>query len=76
MVKELIEYIVKSLVDQPDAVAINLTQEGSRNTVKIKVSELDLGRIIGKDGQTIRAIRALVTSVLPAGQEIAIDVTK
>lgn len=76
MVKELVEYIVKSLVDQPSAVAIDLVQEGSKNIVKVKVSELDLGRIIGKDGQTIRAIRALITAVLPAGQEVSIDVSK
>ncbi len=76
MLKELIEYVVKTLVDKPEEVVVAESQEGTRNIIKVKVGELDLGRVIGKDGQTIRAIRALATAMVPAGQDVAIDVSK
>ena len=76
MLKDLIEYIVKSLVDKPEAVVVAELHEGTKSVVKVKVGELDLGRVIGKDGQTIRAIRALATAMVPAGQDVAIDVSK
>jgi predicted RNA-binding protein YlqC (UPF0109 family) len=76
MLHELIEYIVKSLVDKPELVEVSQANEGTKSIVKVKVGELDLGRVIGKDGQTIRAIRALATVMVPAGQDVAIDVSK
>jgi predicted RNA-binding protein YlqC (UPF0109 family) len=76
MLKNLVEYIVKSLVDKPDLVQVTQTVDSTRVTLKIKVNELDLGRVIGKDGQTIRAIRALASARLAQGQEVIIDVSK
>ncbi|HZW61964.1 MAG TPA: KH domain-containing protein [Candidatus Babeliales bacterium] len=76
MLKELVEHIVKTLVDKPELVSVSVTQEGLKHVIKIKVGELDLGRIIGKDGQTIRAIRALASAVIPAGEEVSVDVSK
>ena len=76
MIKKIIEYLVKALVDMPQVVAVEVVQGAGKNQVKITVAEADLGRVIGKDGQTIRAIRALVSSIIPAGQEVTIDVSK
>lgn len=59
--KDLLEFIVKSLVTNPDAVNIAEEQtEGSLN-YKLGVAPEDMGLIIGKKGQTIRAIRKLLT---------------
>jgi predicted RNA-binding protein YlqC (UPF0109 family) len=76
MLKDLVEYIVKSLVDKPEVVHVTQEDDNTKCIIRVKVGELDLGRVIGKDGQTIRAIRALAIAIAPQGQEISIDVSK
>lgn len=59
--KDLLEFIVKSLVTNPDAVVINEnTSEGTLD-YQLSVAPEDMGLIIGKKGQTIRGIRKLLT---------------
>ncbi|MBQ8173741.1 MAG: KH domain-containing protein [Mailhella sp.] len=61
--KELVEYITKSLVDNPDQVEVRET-EGEQGTVlELTVSQDDLGKVIGKQGRTARAIRTLLGAV-------------
>lgn len=61
--KEFIGFIVKSLVDNPDDVDIKEV-EGSRTTVyELRVGEGDLGKVIGKQGQTAKSIRTLLAAV-------------
>ena len=61
--KEFIEYIVKMLVDKPDEVHINEVH-GERTVVcELRVGEGDLGKVIGKHGQTANSIRTLVAAV-------------
>ena len=60
--KELIETIVRALVDQPDQVDI-AEVEGSRTTVyELRVGPGDLGKVIGKNGQTAKAMRTLLAA--------------
>lgn len=61
--KEFVEYIVKNLVDHPDQVIIN--EIGGTHTliIELKVEKSDIGKIIGKKGKTINAIRTLLMSV-------------
>ena len=61
--KEFVEYIVKNLVDNPDQVRIN--EIGGTNTliIELAVEKSDIGKIIGKKGKTINAIRTLLMSV-------------
>ena len=61
--KEFVEYIVKNLVDNPDKVKIN--EIGGTHTIIIElaVDKSDIGKIIGKKGKTINAIRTLLMSV-------------
>ncbi len=72
----LLEYVIKTLVDKPDLVSITHTVEENTIKLAIHVGSDDLGRVIGKDGQTIRAIRSLLSSVAPAGQEVMVDIIK
>ncbi len=60
MYKELVEYIVKSLVDNKEQVEI--TEENAQDTtvIKVKVAAEDMGRIIGKEGRIIKSIREIV----------------
>ncbi|SNR91785.1 KH domain-containing protein [Desulfurobacterium atlanticum] len=62
-VKELVECVVKKLVDNPDAVNV-IETEGERTViVELKVDPKDLGKVIGKQGRTAKAIRTLISSV-------------
>ena len=60
--KELITYIAKSLVDHPEEVAVSEV-EGSQTTVlELKVAKEDLGKVIGKQGRTARAMRTIISA--------------
>ena len=62
MEKDLIEYIAKSLVDDPDAVSVNET-EGERGPVlELKVAEGDIGKVIGKYGRIAKAQRTVLSA--------------
>lgn len=54
---ELVNFMVKSLVDKKDAVEVTLADE---ETINIKVDKDDLGKVIGKDGRIAKAIRTIV----------------
>jgi hypothetical protein len=61
--KDFIEFIVKALVDNPDQVEVNEVL-GSRTTVyELRVGQGDLGKVIGKQGQTAKSIRTLLAAV-------------
>ena len=59
--RDLLEYVVKNLVTKPDSVAIDEQTEAGNITLTLSVDPSDMGIIIGKSGQTIRAIRKLLT---------------
>lgn len=60
MLKELVEFIVKRLVDRPEEVAVNEVSGQQATIIELKVASEDLGKVIGKEGRTARAIRTLV----------------
>ncbi len=60
--KELIELIAKSLVDKPDAVHVNEVKGEKTTVYELRVGPGDLGKVIGKKGQTARSIRILVNA--------------
>lgn len=59
-IPELVAYIARSLSDDPDAVEVTHESRGRQNIVKLKVSDEDMGRIIGRDGRVANAIRSLL----------------
>ncbi len=60
--KELIEYIAKSLVDYPDDVRVNEIGGEKTKVFELRVSHQDLGKIIGKQGRTAKALRTLLAA--------------
>jgi predicted RNA-binding protein YlqC (UPF0109 family) len=58
--KQVIDLIIKSLVEQPDKVVLEEAQEGDNVTIIVKVADGDMGRVIGKGGATVTAIRTLL----------------
>ena len=61
--EELVGYIVKNLVDNPDAVEIKSEREGSEINIIVNVASEDIGKVIGKNGRIAQSIRAIVKSV-------------
>ena len=61
--KELVEYIAKSLVDSPEQVEVRESEGEQGAVLELSVSREDLGKIIGKQGRTARAIRTLLGAV-------------
>ncbi|HCW53347.1 KH domain-containing protein [Clostridium sp. SM-530-WT-3G] len=58
--KELVEYLAKSLVDNPDAVTVNEVDGEQSLILELKVAPDDMGKVIGKQGRIAKAIRTVV----------------
>jgi predicted RNA-binding protein YlqC (UPF0109 family) len=75
MMKELIEYIAKSLVDHPEEVQVRESGGGSRVRIELSVTKDDMGRVIGKSGKVANAIRALLrVAAEREGKQATLDV--
>ncbi len=60
--KDLIDYLAKSLVDNPDAVEVKETHGEVASVLELRVAKEDLGRIIGKQGRTAKSIRTILNA--------------
>ncbi|MCD6280121.1 MAG: KH domain-containing protein [Deltaproteobacteria bacterium] len=60
--KELIEYIARALVDNPDEVQVREVEGEVTSVIELRVAKSDLGKVIGKEGRTARAMRTLLTA--------------
>ncbi|GHT50357.1 UPF0109 protein [Spirochaetia bacterium] len=63
MEKDLIEYIVKSLVDDPASVDIQVIDENQSTVLELRVGEGDIGKVIGKHGRIAKAMRTVLAAV-------------
>lgn len=60
--KDLLEYMVKALVDKPEAVDIRMTEGENLTMLEIKVDPAEVGKVIGKEGRIANAIRTIIKS--------------
>ena len=58
--KEAVERIVKSLVGEPDAVEVAENADGKNVRIEVRVADTDMGRVIGREGRTVKAIRSIL----------------
>jgi len=73
--KELIEYIAKSLVDHPEEVQVRQSGGGSRVRIELSVLKDDMGRVIGKSGKVANSIRSLLrVAAEREGKQATLDV--
>ena len=73
--KELVEFIVKSLVDNPEKLVITTEEEGEVLKIFIKADENNIGKIIGKQGKIAKAIRTIVRSAaMKLGKKVIIEI--
>ena len=61
--KELVKYIAKALVDNPDQVEVNEIEGEQTSVIELKVAKEDLGKVIGKQGRTARSVRTILGAV-------------
>ena len=67
MEKDLVEYIAKSLVDDPSGVEVNMI-EGEKSTIlELKVAQSDIGKVIGKHGRIAKAVRTILSAAATKG---------
>ena len=73
--RDLIEYIAKALVDDASSVTINEIEGGKTVVYELKVGKEDMGKIIGRKGNTINAIRTIVTGAsVKHGKRVILEI--
>ena len=73
--KDFLEYIAKSLVDKPDAVWVEVEDEGDETLLTLGVDQEDMGRVIGRDGRIANAIRSLLRVMATRdGRHVELDI--
>ena len=75
MEKELVEFVVKSLVDVPEEVSVNVI-EGEKSTIlELKVAQEDVGKVIGKQGRIAKAIRVVMrAAAVREGVKVMVEI--
>lgn len=62
-IADLVEYLVVSIVDEPDAVSLEVIDREDASTIEVSVAESDVAKVIGRHGRTIKAIRTLARAL-------------
>ena len=70
--RELVTFLARSLVDDPDAVEVEVVEGDRAWVLELSVAEDDLGKVIGKEGRTARAIRTLLATMSARGRKRAV----
>jgi len=75
-VKDLVEYLARALVDEPDAVEVESFEDEDGTVVyELHVAERDVGKVIGRGGRTVNALRTVVRAAASGeGRRVLIDV--
>lgn len=75
MMKDLVEYIAKSIVTMPDAVVVTEENEANNVTLKLQVAPEDRGRVIGKQGKVAQAMRTLLrVAAIREGTRVQLEI--
>ncbi len=70
----VLEHIVRSIVDQPDSVSVETSDDGDRTRLDVRVGDGDLGRVIGRRGRTAASIRTVTrAAAVKDGVEVDIE---
>ncbi|HEX4841521.1 MAG TPA: KH domain-containing protein [bacterium] len=73
--RELVEFIAKALVDQPDAVQVRAIEGEQTLVLEVKVAPDDVGKVIGKQGRIVNALRTVVkAAAVRTGKRVTIEI--
>ena len=76
-IQEMLLFVVRSLADHPDDVAVALISGEEGDVFEVQVHVADIGRIIGKNGQTVRALHAIVNAnAMKSGRRFHVDIVE
>jgi predicted RNA-binding protein YlqC (UPF0109 family) len=76
MITELVTFVTQQLVSRPDEVSVVLVEKDNVDVIDITVAPEDRGRVIGKEGHTIKALRILVESSFPQNRKIMLELSR
>jgi uncharacterized protein len=72
---ELVEYVARALVDEPDAVEVHQVGNEDSPVIELRVARQDIGKVIGKEGRTAQAIRQLLSAASTrSGGRVQLDI--
>ena len=75
--KELVEVIARALVDNPDGVVVTERQEGKTTVLEVRVADGDMGKVIGKQGRSAKAIRSVVKAAATKdNKRVVVDIVQ
>lgn len=72
MLETALEHLVKGIVDNPDDVTVDLVTNRRGRTLEVRVNPVDLGKVIGRNGRTAKALRTVVAAL--GGRGVRVDV--
>lgn len=73
--KELLEFLARSLVDHPEEVRVEEIESGDQVLLRLSVAKDDLGKVIGKQGRIARALRTVVkASAVRHGKQVTVEI--
>ena len=73
--ESLVEYVAKSLVDEPDAVEVKVIDDSEGRVIELHVAEGDMGKVIGRNGSVAKALRTLLKVVAAReGESISLEI--
>lgn len=73
--KELLTYIVQNLVERPDEVSVTERKGDGETVFEVRVSEADMGKVIGRQGRIVKEIRVLMKAVAQRkGRKISVEI--
>ena len=74
--KDLVQYLAKALVSNPDAVEIKESADDGAQVLELKVAKEDLGRIIGRQGRTAKSIRTLLNAAARDNRRVVLEIVE
>ena len=73
--KDLVEYVARSLVDQPDEVSVEVIEDAEGTVLELHVAEDDMGKVIGKNGSVAKALRTLLkVTAARDGEPVSLEI--
>ena len=72
---QLVEFMAKSLVEDPDSVVVQESQEGDLTVIELSVAPEDMGKVIGKQGRIAKAMRTVIKAAsVSSGKRVNVDI--
>ena len=72
--RDVIVYLARALVDDPDRVTVEELRGARGVTYEVRAAEGDVGKLIGRGGRTVKALRKVVKAVAPEGRRVEVEV--